>query len=510
MADIDPVLPDFSFEPRAMLPAWLVTDENWIVRNCNRLAEQLVAGLCPLSIADLKSGKVTLAEVYPQDDHVSLWGCLLELDKTQQQLIKIATDVMAEHVEILGRYREPSEHFDMSALIAELRRVQGVPGVYPYVFDRREKEEYLRIGIRIAPRGGLQLRAEVSLAEVDPEDSDPRVAPRPMTHIEIALGYRVRVRIDNSRPNRPRITVAFLGSQPAIHDSTGRSLLERELEDLRITSNITHALKTPLSNAFSAARRIHNPGTHADEAQRLSGRLLAQISEADALVRLLLLVNAHETLPVTARAGTDPMWPTIAPDTIRYQLAQALMSVFHMRTERGRDLLAIKTLLETHGLGAPDERNKNEVEAIFRQLADMIFSGDTTSFFLTASIQSPRFTSLEAAELAKTVALQLILTELIINAVKHGDSGNPQITFHYLQTSTGVLWTVENTVLTTGVPSSQQHSAGPLSGARRGALGNYLNQKATDILAWKLDRLPPRSGWEAHRLFIPLESREPL
>ncbi len=45
----NPARSEYSFEPSAMLPAWLVTDENWIVKNWNPLAEQLIERLYPLN-----------------------------------------------------------------------------------------------------------------------------------------------------------------------------------------------------------------------------------------------------------------------------------------------------------------------------------------------------------------------------------------------------------------------------------------------------------------------------
>ncbi len=324
-----------------------------------------------------------------------------------------------------------------------------------------------------------------------------------MTHVEIALAYKVRVG-EEKGPARTRLTVDFEGSQPAIHDSTERSQLEREMEDLRVTSHITHALMTPLTNVQSIAQRIYELDTHADDVNYLTGRLLAQCSDVHDLARLFYLTNRQEALQISACLGTDPTWPIITPGAIRNHLARALLSVFYMKTNRRRDVNTVKGILNGNGLNIPAEHDKRAVEAVFYQLADRLVSDESPVFFLTAPTQSPRPSPLEAAELAKTAALQLILTELIVNAVRHSDRKGPDITFQCLVADTEILWTVENTIPTIDSLSAQQRSVGMPSGARRGPLGRYLNQKFAELLGWRLDCFAPRPDRQAHRLFIPL------
>lgn len=484
-----------------MLPAWLVTDENWLVWNWNPLAKQLIEGRCPSIVPNLISRTVSIGEIDPPDRRcVSLWAYLFDLEKPQQQVIEHATRVMAQHKDILTRYREHPEPVAISELLVDLRSVQGVPGVVPYVYDRCDGENFLRIGIRIAPQGGLKLRT--------PKPKSLGHETDKMTHVEIALAYQVLVGEDKTRD---RLTLNFEGSQPAIHDSTDRSRLEREVEQLRSSPYQTHALRTPLSNASSYARRLKSHRTDDKEITRLSQMVDAAISEADHLVRLVLLVSSYETLPVFARMGTDPKWPTITPEEIRHHVAEALMSVLHMRTDRHRDVQTIKRILEKHDIVISDEGNGVEVEDAFDQLASRLVSCEFTSFYLTASISSLRLTSYEAAILAKTVALQLVLTELVLNAVKHGDSKDPHVVLRCDLTNIGVCWTVENAISPAESPLSHQLQADPTSDTGRIALGQRLNQRATSILGWNLRPLTQqRAGLEAHRLFIPLKDVEVL
>lgn len=498
----------YPFIPAAMLPAWLVTDGEWIVRNSNSFASQMLTVLCAEAPGSLASGRITFGEVYPKGDAVSAWACFLELDKKQAQLALDATRVMAEHVTILKRYSGESLNLDLQSLIVELRRVEGTPGVYPYVFDRVDDEEYLRMGIRVSPPEGLKLRAAVTLA--DPENSDPGSTSLPMSYIDFVIGYQVKL---CPAPHNPACVtcVHFLGSQPAIHDATDRRRLvqlEKELEEIRTTSNLAHALRTPLSNAVAAARRISKPGARADEARRLSGPLLAQIDEADALVRLLLFVNTNDTLPVSAHLAHDaaePTWPTITSSMVTHQIADALMSIFHMRTDRPRDRRTVLALLAAHGLPIREEQEGEDVARAFQRLAEQISGGGTASFVLAATVQSLRLSAFEVAQLARTVALNLILTELIINAVKHCDSSNPRILFNATFTEDAIQWTVENTIPPAKAVETLPKEQVKLPDTKREALGNYLNSKATKILGWRLERLEAQPGSICHRLVIPLE-----
>lgn len=326
-----------------------------------------------------------------------------------------------------------------------------------------------------------------------------------MTYIDVVLGYQVQ--ICSSLDLTPRC-VRFRGSQPAFHDATERrrlTLLEKELEELRVTSHLAHALRTPLSNAVADARRINNPGNR-DEARRLSGPLLAQIADADALVKLLLFINTSEDLPVTASLKAASVWPVITPAMIREHVAAALMSIFHLRTDRPRDRRAVTRLLSRLGIPAPEDNDGVEVHDAFARLAEAVVPAGGASFRLTASIQSMRYDSLEIAEQARTVALQLILTELMINAIKHGDGNDPQIGFQYACSDHGIEWTVENAVSAARPADGPPKEGSTMPGSKREALGAYLNDKAARIFAWNLDRLQPRSGWVAYRLRIPLES----
>lgn len=487
----------YSFEPFAMLPAWLVTDENWLVWNWNPLAKQLIEGRCPSIVPNLISGTVSIGEIDPPDRRcVSLWAYLFDLEKPQQQVIEHATRVMAQHKDIFTRYREHPEPVALSELLVDLRSVQGVPGVVPYVYDRVDGENFLRVGIRIAPQGGLKLRA--------PMPESLRHETVKMTHVEIALAYQVRVD-EGKGPTGSCLAVYFEGSQPAIHDSTERSRMEREMEDLRVLSNITHALVTPLTNAESIAQSIYQLDTHKDEMSRLGGRLLAQCSDLHHLVRLVHLTNRHDRLQLVAQAGTAATWPTITRDTILSHVEKALLSVFFMRTNRVRDVNTIRTILKRQGLDLTDKCDKRAIDAALHQLADRLVSKDTPAFYITAPAHFLDLSSFEAAEMGKVAALDLILIELTINAVKHANRINPDFSFWCTVTDTEVKLAVENTIPTIGTQVVQQSYRGMPSGATRGGLGRFLNKRVAANLGWRLDRLlSPCLDRETNCLCIPV------
>jgi hypothetical protein len=71
-----------------------------------------------------------------------------------------------------------------------------------------------------------------------------------------------------------------------------------------------------------------------------------------------------------------------------------------------------------------------------------------------------------------------------------------------------IRWTVENSIqMEKTVELEHRASSAKMAGAKRDALGNYLNNKAARILGWKLERVESRPGWVSHRLLIPFERR---
>src|ERR1700682_5142900 len=304
----------FGFLPDAMLPAWFVTDSRLLIRNANEFARQLLGAVSSDALKRLELGELTI-ESTERVKHlrVSLWECLL--DPRELERVEAGLEVLRRHREILLRYRTPFRVFDLPALLSELRSVEGKAGIRPYVFNVDPGDSLMRIGLRFAPPEGLKLLRAVPTGDPASGIEDAAVT-QPMDHIDVVLAYQVRLR--RAGPDRSVTGITFLGTQPAIHDANQRHRLVRkwkELDELKVTQHLSHALKTPLANAMSLTARLQKPELSPPSVRELAAELQSQIDDIAQLSDLLLFINTNERVEAVARTlepGEPSPWLALA------------------------------------------------------------------------------------------------------------------------------------------------------------------------------------------------------
>jgi signal transduction histidine kinase len=482
----------FHFSSKAMLPAWVVTDDDLVVRNRNNFAFQLLeaVGKSDLFFNDLLSLRL---DDLPTELHESLWKCILDLNLKNLGYISEALRVMKEHIAIFETFNRMNDAQSADLLVEHLKAVSVTEemseAVAPYIYrpllDTADQEFVM--GVKVSPPQGLKLVRSVELENSVVE------------YVDIVMAYRLRSDWTFDRKIR---RVNFLGAQPAIHDATSRhNLWERvQIEkQAQITQFLSHAFNTPISNIRSMVRELQNTRL-ASENQEVFERLEAQIDDLSNLSDLILFINTSERLPTTLCASqpTDAIiWEYVGIDEVRSEIEKTIQSIQNGRTRDPLDQKKIQFMRASGCSSIGDQRvpaTLNDSELAGRIL-DATALGQIATFGLLLPA-NPLFEekpekAADVAKKVKTTLLNLLLAELFLNAVKYSDPATPEVKVHFgLNPARDHL---EISVVNNGtsIPTGKlEEVAGKLAnkpGEKRRALGLLLNLMAAEILGWKLE-----------------------
>jgi signal transduction histidine kinase len=488
--------PDFQFWPEAMLPAWLVTDRDLVVKRRNNFAFELLAavGKGNLFFNDLLS--LSLSNL-PSERHESLWHCILDPSYSHNlDYIKAALEVMEEHVTILDNFDGPAE---ADVLVDRLKRVNvhnGDHAVTPYIYrpladsaisEDIEIPEFV-MGIKISPPEGLKLIRPVGLENSVVE------------YVDIVMAYRLNSDWTFDRKLR---RVNFLGTQPAIHDATVRHGLwekTKEEEQAQITQFLSHALKTPIANIQSMVADLQDAevGEYYKEVCR---ELESNVKDLSNLTNLILFINNSEIIPTSLHSSlpSEAIVPqTVTIDEIHEEIAKTLQSIINGRTRDPADKTKALLLIGSSSSGFERKVGFADCVDAVRGLVDGQDLNGIERFYLVTEFQneSEKFAR-DIATNVKTTFLNLLLSELVLNAIKYADVQAPIVSIKLSINKDRFEIHVSNN----GKKLLQSEVNKPLSelaskhGEKRKALGLSLNKRAARILNWELEwRQPAYEG----------------
>jgi signal transduction histidine kinase len=488
---------DYVFWPEAMLPAWIVADNDLVVRNRNNFAFQLLSavGKGDLFFNDLLSLRL---KDFPSEQHESLWKCILDPNYANNtEYISEALKILQCHIVILNKFVGDEFSQPIESLVAKLATVTANPtlqdAVVPYIIRPRmevAKPEFV-MGIKISPPQGLKLIQRVELENSVVE------------YIDIVMAYRLCSHWANDKKLQ---RVDFLGAQPAIHDATFRHGLWEKVkleEQAEITQFLSHAFKTPISNIQSMTRELQQTEL-TKHYREVCEKLEAQVGDLSNLSDLILFINSSEPVPTTL-CGSQPkdaiVWEYIQVDEIKEEIAKTIRSIHKGRTRNTSDRKKIELLARSNG-DSPREGVLN-----YSELAETIVDVQDLEQRTTFGLLFPKVPRLEAnaekaAEIAKkcrTTFLNLLLAELFLNAVKYSDAEMPEVRVHFSLNSS--LDRLDINIINNGAELTASEFINARTelankpGEKRRALGLLLNLRAAEILGWRLEwKKPARPG----------------
>ncbi|HBB87265.1 MAG TPA: hypothetical protein DC047_06590 [Blastocatellia bacterium] len=487
----------FPFRPEAMLPAWLVTDETLVVRNCNDFTSDLLETFGrPRWLAD-HSLTIDLTDSYPGKLR-SLWECIL--DPSDLHYMREALRIIKGHLAILDRFNQGSGARPFEPLLDQLRSVSKQEGVSPYVY--RPKGKMFRLGVKVSPPQGLKLimKADIEGAAVE--------------YVDIVMAYQLDS--DWSERENDLRRVDFRGVQPAIHDASERRRLwekAKEEDEAKITQFLSHALKTPLANTNRILNTIRLPGLKNEVREERILEMESLISDIDHLVGLLLFINTVEDISAPLRlieVEDETPWAHFNIEDVENVVASAFQSVHNLRTGNQIDVEKVDLLFQSQRLAAPSRKSEEAGIAPYKSLARALIGieleSSVQSFAVCPFVKSGRVEAGYVSEKAKTVLLNLLLVELIVNAVKNADEEAPKLSVTICMSEQKDK--LEIHVFNNGTelrPEQENGHSEKEHGEKRLRLGRLLNKKAAQALHWELNL---RSAPEPGTLFvieIPLE-----
>jgi signal transduction histidine kinase len=473
---------EYQFSPDAMLPAWFVTDRDLCIQDQSDFASDLVRSC---SNSRELNGRLSLQLPVPEG-YESLWECILDSKYDDNFLyIKEALTVIRKHFAILEEFNNSNPAESIDSLLRRLRSVKGLGDIVTSYMYFNPDGAVLKLGVKVSPPQGLKLQSPVDLEGTSVE------------YIDVVMAYQLKKTGDPNQPTR----IEIHATQPAIHDVTMRHRLwdeskkqTKEREEARITQFLSHALKTPLANTQSILKTIKTPGLDRAVREELILELESLISDVEHLVSLLLFINTVEDIAAPLRmvsADDNGPWERFDVEDIEDTVATALQSVFNRRTGREIDVRKVATLFELKSLAVPSHDAEAGGIAYFknlaRQLIQVELNDPNQEFAICPVIESGSQETSDVSKKAKTVLLDLVLVELIVNAIKNADESIPEVgTKIWLddRSNTVVIEVTNNgKQLDTGDDTDaalQKH------GEKRRALGNLLNRKAVNALHWNL------------------------
>jgi len=460
---------DCVFRPEAMLPAWFVTDgEHFAVRNANPHGCEIYREASGRESKELFEGVLS---INPSASEGCLWDRLFEPADAKQA--GEAMQLVLKHREIVEEFTSSGISFPVAKLIERMQQVTPAGAASPYVFKISDGESWLRAGIRISAPDGLRLRKHK-------QGGQEAISRLPPEVVDVVLAYQIRV-LDLQLGRAA--SVCFVGTQPAIHDATERvRLLQNsiELEELRVTQYISHALKTPLGNAMSWVDCLRSPKLNLADVPQYANQILAHTEELEQLIDLLLFVNTTEPMPVFAvpQQGAGE-YDRLDYEAIVATVASTLRGVFYGRTRRAEDEERVQQLFVLFDLPIPERTGPSNSSNHFTTLATRVIQfedGDDCWYMLVPGNSKAEFATQTIATRARTVALHLILAELILNAIKHSIPALPPKVQVNVNQCFGCL---NIDVFNTGIlpefdEVASQIRAAEIQGYRRQALGRML------------------------------------
>jgi len=493
---------DYQFSPDAMLPAWFVTDRELCVQDQNDFAKDLVRSC---STNRVLKDRLSL-QIPAPDGYESLWECILDQDYDDNFLyIEAAIKVVREHFEILDDFNESGPPKSVDSLVQRLRNVTGMGDIVTSYIYFKPNDGILKLGVKITPPQGLKLQAAVELEGTTVE------------YVDVVMAYQ----LEHQRHGDKLSKVFVHGTQPAIHDVTMRHRLWEEIrlktkeeEEARITQFLSHALKTPLANTKSILKTIKTPGLDKAVREERILELESLITDINHLVRLLLFINTVEKIEVQVRViapDDSTPWARFTVKEIQRVVGSALQSVHNLRTESQVDVDKIESLFERNDISVPsrdaDGPGLPAYENLASALTRVVAPGlSEKSFALCPLVESGRLEGEYVSNQAKTVLLDLLLVELVVNAVKNADEDAPEVALgvRISNDETKLLVEVFNNGAQLSADSDVDLEA-KAPGEKRLALGRLLNSKAARVLRWNLNVCPPPKPGTLFTVQIPIE-----
>ncbi len=497
---------DYDFWPHAMLPAWFVTDHQLVIRKTNKLADELVNTFDVKDCSNRRFLPID-ADGSLNSEAESLLYCIVDPDyQNNLDYLRATREILQEHLAILLEFNNSGVRQRPEYLITKLQAVPEREGVKPYVYSLAPGDTELRIGVKVSPPQGLKLirAADVEYANVE--------------YIDVVMAYRVRAEWTQDSPRLLK-NASFHGVQPAIHDATERHRMwekSKEEDEAKITQFLSHALKTPLANTQSILSSIKLPGLDPAVREEKILELESLVTDVSHLVELLLFINTTEediTAPVRmVAADDDTPWARFGIKDVESVVASALQSVHNRRTRNQTDVEKIEALFVNNALPVPSRDVDGVGLTAYRNLARAIISIEAIDprqvFAIIPFVESGNLESIKLSEQAKTVLLNLLLVELIVNAVKNADEAAPLITVKLRLSNRSDR--LEICVFNNGTELNPEIERVGIEtkvhGEKRKMLGRLLNQKAAKALRWELKVLPPPAKGTLFVIGLPIES----
>jgi signal transduction histidine kinase len=478
--------PPYAFLPEAMLPPWFVTDERLVVRGWHEQGYDLLLSVGKESELSRHCLSVQLA---PEDGLESLWQCIFDRsDPENLEYISQAIRMLEEHIAILNAFNQANTPLPIEHLANRLEQVESSrQEVIPFVYQPKPGRKRWRMGVKVSPIQGIKL-----METVKQEGG--------VEYVDLVMAYRLEADWDGDMIRR----LAFLGVQPALHDATERHRLwetAKSEEQAQITQFLSHALKTPISNIQFMVRDLQGGGLP-DYYQSVCEKLEAQVGDLSDLSDLILFINAFEPTQTSVCASPPPgafVWETVSVAEIRDAIGKTLQSVCNGRTRDPGDKKRLWLLA-----GAPERPDfVFDVDKVTDVILDTCEIGSLTSLGLILPPNEVFDDNVELAAVAarqvKTTFLNLLLVELLLNAIKYSDAQAPIVRVRLALDAPRRRFEIH--VLNNGLALKESEFNNALTelvskpGEKRRALGMMLNHRAANRLGWELRwQTPARPG----------------
>ncbi len=460
--------------PEAMLPAWFTADENLKIVHSNPFGFTLIE---KFSLSHLLDGRLSIGMNHLPKGQESLWRSILSEDGSDNlQYMEFAISVLEQHRAVLDTAIKDGRPIHPEALMARLREVKGAPGVKPYVHSPRLVSPVLQIGVKVSPPQGLALLGGVSL-----EDGD-------LSFVDVVMAYRVLLVWKGTMLK----SVLFRGAQPAIHDASERHRLwlwQREQKDAEISSLLSHAFKQPLATIARDLNDLQNTAFPMDRRNCIAHNVAIEVERVTNLVQLLNFVNSSDEIHFQLKLGVDDVVFSLA-EAVNC-LAKVLRRM-HLNPELAIDKVKIQRMFAKAGLFL---ENKDPDPEDYKSLAekltsyegigrDAVFAIELTDSLNQASVQVREHAPVEVQKRIRTALLDLILNEMLVNAIKCASESAPEVALKFEFGSPQLAIEVFNNGATMTVEqfSSPADYLAPASGEKRKALGVMLNKRAAKVL----------------------------
>ena len=489
-----------SFAPLAMLPAWYATDEKLVVQDWNDFAADLLVFFYKNYL--LEEHYLSI-EIDPptQNGYESLWRCILDCSGETLHLVGDALRIVSEHRRILDQFNEGKGCTGIDDLVRDLASVTGTSGVSGFAYrpsTRDYRQSELVLGVKVSPAQGLPLKSRVEIGGTVVE------------YLDMVMAYQ----IEPIKNGEDLIGLQFMGLQPALHDATNRHeiwvLAEERIrieKEAQVTQFLSHAFNTPLYNIASRIKELEDAGLEGYY-RTVQQKLDSNFDDLRNLCNLFLFVaSAQGTVPshLAASRGSQLSFQNIEPAEILEGVCKAVESVLNGRTREPRDAEKLKTIQGLHALdGVCEKCDPSVVAANILNLGEL---SQTPRLYIVLDFEAKLGLEHSVADNVKTAFLNLIVTELLINAIKFADANSPQVTISFEITPTRDYLKIH--FVNNGLELKENEFEDVLGtvamkpGEKRTALGLELNKRAAGILSWELQWIAPAVPGTHLELSIP-------